>query len=69
MCNGHTAITGIGRSDAQKIWYLALTAYMTSTTNYAAARVATVNASTELFGANSTQTNAVKAAWSAVSVN
>ena len=46
-----------------------MTAYMTSTTNYAAARVATVNASTELFGANSTQTNAVKAAWSAVSVN
>ena len=69
VCNGNTAITGIGRSDAQKIWYLALTAYMTSTTNYAAARVATVNASTELFGANSTQTNAVKAALSAVSVN
>jgi len=42
---------------------------MTSSTNYAAARVATINAATDLYGASSTQTNAVKAAWSAVLVN
>src|SRR5690606_30277676 len=44
VCNGNTAITGIGRTAAAKIWYRALTVYMTSGTNYAAARVATVNA-------------------------
>jgi Zn-dependent metalloprotease len=67
-CNGST-ITGIGRDAAQRIWYSALTTYMTSSTNYAGARVATINAATALYGATSAQTNAVKAAWSAVSVN
>jgi Zn-dependent metalloprotease len=67
-CNG-SSVTGIGRDAATRIWYRALTVYMTSSTNYAAARVATVNAAGDLFGANSLQQNAVKAAWSAVSVN
>ncbi|GAB3775884.1 Zn-dependent metalloprotease [Nocardioides ginsengisegetis] len=67
-CNGST-ITGIGRDAAAKIWYRALTVYMTSSTNYAGARVANVNAATDLYGATSTQVAAVKAAWSAVSVN
>jgi Zn-dependent metalloprotease len=67
-CNGST-ITGIGRSAAERIWYRALTAYMTSNTNYAGARVATLNAATDLFGAQSTQRSAVAAAWSAVNVN
>lgn len=69
VCNGNTSLAGIGRDAASKIWYRALTVYMTSSTNYAAARTATINASTDLFGATSAQTNAVKAAWSAVSVN
>lgn len=69
VCNGNTAITGIGRDAAQKIWYRALTVYMTSSTNYAGARAATISASTDLYGAASAQTNAVKAAWSAVNVN
>ena len=69
VCNGNTALAGIGRDAAGKIWYRALTVYMTSSTNYAAARTATINASTDLYGASSAQTNAVKAAWSAVSVN
>ena len=64
-CNGST-ITGIGRDQAAAIWYRALTVYMTSSTNYAGARVATVNAATDLYGATSTQVAAVKAAWSAV---
>jgi Zn-dependent metalloprotease len=66
-CNGST-LTGIGRAAAGAIWYRALTVYMTSSTNYAGARVATVNAATDLYGATSTQVAAVKAAWSAVSV-
>jgi Zn-dependent metalloprotease len=67
-CNGST-VGGIGRAAAEQIWYKALTAYKTSSTNYAGARVATINAATALYGATSAQTNAVKAAWSAVSVN
>ena len=51
---------------AAAIWYRALTVYMTSSTNYAGARVATVNAATDLYGATSTQVAAVKAAWAAV---
>ena len=69
VCNGNTALTGIGRAAAQKIWYRALTVYMTSSTNYAGARAATISASTDLYGGGSAQTNAVKAAWSAVNVN
>ena len=67
-CNGST-VTGIGRDAAGKIWYRALTVYMTSSTNYAGARTATLNAATDLYGQGSTQYNAVAAAWSAVSVN
>ncbi len=66
-CNGST-ITGIGRDAAQRIWFRALTVYMTSGTTYAQARTATLNAATDLFGASSTQRATVAAAWSAVSV-
>ena len=69
VCNGNTAIAGIGREDAGQIWYVALSQYMTSGTDYAQARTATLNAATDLFGTGSTQYNAVAAAWSAVSVN
>jgi len=67
-CNSST-LTGIGRSAAEKIWYRALTVYMTSSTKYAGARTATLSAAKDLFGSGSTQYNAVAAAWSAVSVN
>ncbi len=67
-CNGST-IVGIGRSAAERIWFRALTTYMTSGTTYAQARTATLNAASDLFGAGSTQRATVAAAWSAVSVN
>ena len=69
VCNGNTSLTGIGRSAAQQIWYRALTVYMTSSTDYAGARAATLSAATDLYGGGSPQYNAVAAAWSAVSVN
>lgn len=69
VCNGNTAAGGIGRDAAQKIWYRALTVYMTSSTNYAAARTATLKAATDLYGTGSAQYNGVASAWSAVSVN
>ncbi|MFF4626710.1 M4 family metallopeptidase [Streptomyces griseorubiginosus] len=66
--NGST-VTGIGRDKLGTIWYRALTVYMTSSTNYAGARTATLNAAKDLYGAGSTEYNAVAAAWSAVNVN
>ncbi|WP_405020511.1 M4 family metallopeptidase [Kitasatospora sp. NBC_00070] len=67
-CNGST-VTGIGNQKAAKIWYRALTVYMTSTTDYKGARAASLNAAKDLYGATSTEYKAVAAAWSAVSVN
>ncbi len=67
-CNGST-VTGIGRDAAAKIWYRALTVYMTSSTTYSGARTATLNAARDLYGSGSAQYNAVAAAWSAVSVS
>ena len=66
-CNGST-VTGIGSAAAAKIWFRALDVYMTSSTNYAGARTATLNAARDLYGNGSGQYNAVAAAWSAVSV-
>ncbi|MFJ1752412.1 M4 family metallopeptidase [Kitasatospora sp. NPDC088134] len=66
--NGST-LTGIGRDKAAQVWYRALTVYMTSTTNYKAARTATLNAAKDLYGAGSTEYNAVAATWAAVNVN
>ncbi|HLN78226.1 MAG TPA: M4 family metallopeptidase [Nocardioidaceae bacterium] len=67
-CNGSTVV-GIGHDDAAKIWYRALTVYMTSSTSYSGARTATLNAAKDLYGTGSAQYNAVAAAWSAVSVS
>ncbi|MBC7632088.1 M4 family metallopeptidase, partial [Aeromicrobium sp.] len=66
-CNGST-VAGIGRDAAQKIWYRALTVYMTSGTTYSQARTATLSAAQDLYGVGSAQQGAVAAAWSAVSV-
>jgi Zn-dependent metalloprotease len=67
-CNG-TTFTGITEAKAAKIWYRALTTYFTTGTTYAQARVATLNAATDLYGANSAERATVATAWSAVSVN
>jgi zinc metalloprotease ZmpA len=66
--NGST-VSGIGRDKLAKIWYRALTVYMTSSTNYAGARTATLSAAKDLYGASSTEYKTVGAAWSAVNVN
>lgn len=61
-------VTGIGIENAQQIWYRALTTYMTSSTNYAGARTATLQAAADLFGAYSDTYLAVAAAWAAIHV-
>jgi len=61
-------VTGIGADAAAKIWYKALTSYMTSSTNFAGARTATLNAAAALYGSGSANYNAVASAWTAVGV-
>jgi len=69
VATGLGTVTGIGRTKAEKIWYRALTIYMTSSTNYAAARAATLQAANDLYGAGSPESLGVAAAWAAVNVN
>jgi Zn-dependent metalloprotease len=69
VCNGDTGVAGIGRAAAQQIYYRALTVYFTSTETYPKARLDTLQAAADLYGAGSTQYNAVARAWSAVNVN
>ena len=61
-------VTGIGTDAAAKIWYRALTVYMTSGTNFAGARTATLNAATDLYGSSSAQYNTIATTWCAVGV-
>ncbi|AZS83221.1 M4 family peptidase [Streptomyces griseoviridis] len=61
-------VTGIGIENAQQIWYRALTTYMTSSTNYAGARTATLQAAADLFGAYTPTYLAVSDAWAAINV-
>jgi thermolysin len=61
-------VPGIGPDNAARIWYRALTSYMTSSTDFAGARQATLNAATAIFGASSSQYNSVATGWCAVGV-
>jgi Zn-dependent metalloprotease len=58
------SMTGIGADAAAKIWYRAITSYMTSSTNFRGARTATLNAAAALYGSGSANYNAVAQAWS-----
>ncbi|MEU0674755.1 M4 family metallopeptidase [Streptomyces sp. NPDC006172] len=62
------AVTGIGVENAAAIWYRALSTYMTSSTDYAGARTATLQAAADLFGAYSPTYLAVADSWAAVNV-
>lgn len=61
-------VNPIGRDAAAKIWYRALTTYMTSTTDYAGARAATLEAAADLYGRDGVVYNNVGNAWAAVNV-
>jgi Zn-dependent metalloprotease len=61
-------MTGIGNDKAARIAYKALSAYMTSTTNYAAARTAYLNAAGALYGTASAEYAAVQNAFNAINV-
>lgn len=63
-CKNAPPVVGVGRTNAARVWYRALTVYMTSRTDYAGARAATIRAATDL-GVSPTT---VKAAWNSVGV-
>jgi Thermolysin metallopeptidase, alpha-helical domain/Putative binding domain, N-terminal/Viral BACON domain len=57
------SMVGIGADAAAKIWYKALTTYMTPSTGFGDAVYATLNAAAQLYGTGSTNYNAVAQAW------
>ncbi|SCK35362.1 Zinc metalloprotease (elastase) [Streptomyces sp. AmelKG-E11A] len=59
---------GVGRAAAERIWYRALTVYMTSNTDYAGARTATLAAAADLYGVSSPTYTRVMDARGAVNV-
>ncbi|MFG2223439.1 M4 family metallopeptidase [Streptomyces sp. NPDC048644] len=61
-------VPGIGRANAEKVWFKALSQYMSASTNYAAARTATLKAAADLFGQGSASYNTVANTWAAVNV-
>ncbi|MFI2642182.1 M4 family metallopeptidase [Streptomyces sp. NPDC018610] len=61
-------VKGIGRTKATAIFYRALTRYMVSSTDFHDARVATLQAAKDLYGASSTEYKTVDQAWAAVNV-
>jgi len=63
-----SGFTGIGPEKAIRIWYKALTTYMTSSTNYASARTAALNACSDLYGTTGAEYAAVQNAFGAINV-
>ncbi len=61
-------MTGIGNDKAARIWYRALTSYMTSSTNYAGARNACISSAKDLYGAGSPEEQAVWNAYHGINV-
>ncbi len=60
---------GIGMEKGLKVFARALEHYMTPKTTFAQARQATVQAATDLYGANSAEVKKVQESWNAVGVN
>lgn len=67
-CDSST-VTGIGKDKAADIWYNAIKDYGTSDMSYADLRAGMTKSADSLYGADSTESQAVAAAWSAVSVS
>lgn len=61
-------VTGITIAEAQKIAYRTLTVYLTASSQYADARTASIQASSDLYGGCSQETQSTTNAWYAVGV-
>lgn len=59
----------VGLAKGEQIYYLALCNYLISSSTFHDARLALVQAATDLYGANSAEVAAVNSAWDAVGVN
>ena len=66
--NNTFSINGIGVGSAAFIAYQALSNYLTSSSNYLAAREATIQAAVDIFGVNSCEVKTVIDSWFAVGV-
>ena len=64
----YNVATAIGRHSAGQIYYRALTTYFTASTDFQAARVALVQAATDLYGAASAEVTAVENGFDAVGI-
>ncbi|GAB7046904.1 M4 family metallopeptidase [Catenuloplanes indicus] len=75
VCGSAPAVTGIGRTKAEQIWFRALDVYFVSNTRYVnpatpsnTARAYTLSAAADLYGFCGTEYRAVQAAWTSVNV-
>ncbi|BDU70344.1 peptidase M4 [Geothrix oryzae] len=63
-----SGMTGIGNDKAAAIWFRALTTYLTSSSNYAAARTAAISSAKDLYGAGGAEEQAVWNAFHGINV-
>ena len=63
-----TGMTGIGNDKASAIWFRTLTVYLTSSSNYAAARTGAISAAKDLYGAGGVEEQAVWNAFHGINV-
>ncbi|WP_377644288.1 M4 family metallopeptidase [Oryzobacter terrae] len=68
LCNSAPAVTGVGRTVAERVWYRTLTTKLTSSSGYAAARNGAIASAKELYGRNTAQCLAVEKAFTAIAV-
>jgi Zn-dependent metalloprotease len=61
-------VTGIGRTNVEKVWFKALSSYLTSGSNYADARTQALRAAGDLFGVGSASYNNVANAFAGIGV-
>jgi Zn-dependent metalloprotease len=61
-------MAGVGNDKAARIWYTAMTEWLTPVARYADARVAGIAAATELYGDGSPEVQAVRNAFAAINV-
>ncbi|MEH7355617.1 M4 family metallopeptidase [Neobacillus drentensis] len=65
----YLTISNLGISVAEKIYYRALTVYLSPKSNFSDARASLLAAAADLYGTGSTQYNAVASSWTQVGVN
>ncbi len=64
-----TGVGGANREQIERVFYRAFTAFLVPSSNFAATRIATIQAARELYPGNAAVEAAVAQAWTAVGVN